>query len=219
MKEKAAKYRPKISDWGLRDKRYLLFVGGLNKCEGAHYLIEAFKQLEDTAKTPNNFKLAIVSSEKENDDEDYVKYLRLISENRDNVIFFCARKRSSIKQLFLHAYLYVQPSESDMDESALTEAMGCGLAPLVSDTETNMDLVGNDGFSFAKKSVPELRDRLAYLLNRSEEVSAMSEQIKKRMKKQLEKAVVISKEECVSEKIISDNKKWPWKLRKLMKKF
>ena len=219
MREKSTRRRPSISDLGLRDRKYLLFVGSLTKHEGAHYLIEAFKQLEDTAKTPNNFKLAIAANGNDGDDEDYVKYLHTISEKRDNIIFFCARKRTTIKQLFSHAYLYVQPSESALSESALFEAMEYGLAPLVSDVKENMEIAGKDGFNFKAKSVLNLRDRLAYLLSRREEVTLAGEHAKKYIRKYLKQSTVLNNETAVSEKIILEkNNKLLWNWKNLLRK-
>lgn len=209
MKEKTTKSRPSISEMGLRDRKYLLFVGSLTKKEGAHNLIEAFKQLEDTAKTPNNFKLAITANGNE-DDEDYVKFLQTITEKRDNIIIFCARKKSTIKQLFSHAYMYVQPSDSALPNGALKEAMKCALAPLVSDAKENMDIIGKDGFVFKAKSIVNLRDRLAFLLARKEEVTAMGERAKKRIQKQIEKNAVLKKK-INEEKIILEKNIWNWK--------
>lgn len=168
-----------ISQWGLRDKKYILSVGRLIKHKGVHYLIEAFKQLEDTAKIPNNFKLVIVGDGFHTDD--YVKYLRTISEGRSNIIFTGAQTGEPLEQLFSHAYLFVQPSESEGMSIALLEAMGYGLMPLVSDIKENKEAVGNEGFTFTSKSVIDLRDRLAFLLNRSDEVKKVGEQARKRI--------------------------------------
>jgi glycosyltransferase involved in cell wall biosynthesis len=214
MKGKSAKYGSNLSDMGLRDHRYLLFVGSLTKREGIHYLIEAFKQLEDTAKTPNNFKLAIVANGNEADDEDYEKYLHLISEKRSNIIFFCVRSKTSIKQLLSHAYLYVQPSEKELSQGALLEAMAFGTAPLVSDLKDHLEIIGNDGFSFKTKSVLDLRDRLAYLLSRQDEVSLMGERAKKLARKQSSEKGVLDDKADIGKKIISEkyNKSlWNWK--------
>ncbi|KKP96215.1 MAG: hypothetical protein US25_C0032G0001 [Candidatus Moranbacteria bacterium GW2011_GWE1_36_7] len=211
MKEKSTKSKRNISELGLRSKRYVLFVGSLTKQEGVHYLIEAFKQLEDTAKTPNNFKLAIVANGKDKDDKDYVKYLCTISEKRDNIIFFCVRKKSTIKQLFSSAYLYVQPSESDLGSSALTEAMLHGIAPLVSETKGNLKIVGKDGFTFLPKSVLSLRDRLAYLLSRNEEVKLMGQRAEKLAAKRSSKELTTSKQKKDNKKITSEKNIWNWK--------
>jgi glycosyltransferase involved in cell wall biosynthesis len=214
MTDKSTKSRAKISDMGLRDRRYLLFVGSLTKKEGVHYLIEAFKQLEDTAKTPNNFKMVVVANGEDQDDEDYVKYLHLISKKRSNIIFFCVRKRTPIKQLFEHAYLYVEPSESALPQGALFQALEYGLATLVSDVQENMDVVGDGAFTFKAKSVLNLRDRLAFLLSRPEEVSLMGERGKKIARKNLKKKEVSD----IKKIILEENNKALWNWKNLLKK-
>lgn len=169
-----------ISNWNLRDKKYVLYVGRLIKHKGVHYLIEAFKQLEDTSKIPNNFKLVIVGDGFHTDD--YVKYLHTISENRSNIIFTGAQQGETLEQLFSHAYLFVQPSETEGMSIALLEAMGYGLTPLVSDIKENMEPIGEDGFTFKSKSIIDLRDKLAYLLNRSDEVEKIGAKAKEKIK-------------------------------------
>lgn len=165
-----------ISKWGLRDKKYILVVGRLIKHKGVHYLIDAFKQLEDTSKIPNNFKLVIVGDGFHTDD--YVHYLHTISEGRDNIIFTGMQTGEALEQLFSHAYLFVQPSESEGMSIALLEAMGYGLMPIVSDIEANMEVVEDENFSFPSKSIVGLRDKLAYFLNRSDEVEKFGKMAK-----------------------------------------
>jgi glycosyltransferase involved in cell wall biosynthesis len=172
----------KISAWNLKDKKYILSQGRLIKHKGVHYLIEAFKQLEDTSKVPNNFKLVIVGDGFHTDD--YVRYLHTISKGRENIIFTGAQTGEAMEQLFSHAYLFVQPSESEGMSLSLLEAMGHGLTPLVSDIKENMDVVEQDGFSFVSKSMTDLRDRLAYLLSRSEEVERVGILAKQKIQEQ-----------------------------------
>lgn len=160
-----------ISQWGLKDKKYILFVGRLVKHKGVHYLIEAFKQLEDTSKLANNFKLVITGEGFYTDD--YVRYLRTISEKRENIIFTGKQSNEILEQLFSHAYLFVQPSESEGLSIALLEAMGHTLCPLVSDIKENLEPVADCGHSFKNKSAVDLRDKLAYLLNKPEEVERL----------------------------------------------
>jgi len=107
-------YSPKtdaLLQWGLKDKRYILSQGRLIKHKGIHYLIEAFKQLEDSAKIPNNFKLVIVGGSHFTDD--YVEYLHTIAKGRDNIVFTGAQSGQAMRELFSHAYIFVQPSESE----------------------------------------------------------------------------------------------------------
>ncbi|NTW27518.1 MAG: glycosyltransferase family 4 protein [Candidatus Moranbacteria bacterium] len=168
-----------ISKWNLKDKKYILSQGRLIKHKGVHYLIEAFKQLEDTSKVPNNFKLVIVGDGFHTDD--YVRYLHTISKGRENIIFTGAQTGEAMEQLFSHAYLFVQPSESEGMSLSLLEAMGHGLTPLVSDIKENLDVIEQDGFSFTSKSVLSLRDRLAYLLSRPAEVAKIGLLAKQRI--------------------------------------
>lgn len=160
-----------LKAWGLKDKKYIVYIGRLIKHKGIHYLIEAFRKLEDTNRLPNNFKLVIVGDGFHTDD--YVKYLKTISEGRENIIFTGNQTGEALDQLFSNAYLFVQPSEAEGLSLALLEAMGYGIATLVSDIPENMEAIGKTGFSFKTKDVEDLKNKLAYLLNRPEEVALM----------------------------------------------
>lgn len=168
-----------ISQWNLKDKKYLLSVGRLAKIEGVHFLIDAFKQLENTARIANNFKLVIVGEGLFGDD--YVKYLHILSEGRENIIFTGSQKGESLEQLFSHAYLFVEPSNSTKTPIALLEAMNCGLTPLVGDLKEKKEIIGENGFVFTPSSIIDLRDKLAYLLSRSDEVKRVGQHARKKM--------------------------------------
>ncbi|EKD58762.1 MAG: Glycosyltransferase [uncultured bacterium] len=172
-----------ISKWNLRSKRFVLFAEELVKETGAHYLIEAFKQLEDTAKTPNNFKLVIFNTG--NQDEDYVKYLHAISKGRANIILIENQSEKILWHFFLEAYIFVQASHfQQAPSSQLIKAMLCGLTSLVSDTKENIETIGNEGFSFKAKSVLDLRDKLAYLLSRNDEVEKIGKMAKEKIERE-----------------------------------
>lgn len=171
-----------LSQWGIKEKKYILNVGRLVKHKGVHYLIEAFKQLEDTGKLPNGFKLVVVGDGFHTDD--YVKYLKTISENRDNIIFTGTQSGKNLFQLFSHAYLFVQPSEYEGLSVVLLEAMGYGLAPLVSDINENMEVIQDAGVSFKTKNVQNLKDKLAYLLNRPSEAERLGKIARERAQKE-----------------------------------
>lgn len=165
--------------WNLREKKYILSVGRLIKHKGVHYLIEAFKQLEDTSKLPNNFKLVIVGDGFYTDD--YVDYLHEISRGRENIIFTGEQHGETLNQLFSKAYMFVQPSESEGLSITLLEAMGHGLCMLTSDIPENKEPLGEAGHTFESKNVTDLRDKMAFLLNRPEEAKRLGELAKKRI--------------------------------------
>jgi glycosyltransferase involved in cell wall biosynthesis len=203
-----------LSEWGLREKRYILTVGRLIKHKGVHYLIEAFKQLEDTGKLPNNFKLVIVGDGFHTDD--YVKYLKTISEGRSNIIFTGNQRGENLSQLFSHAYLFVQPSEYEGLSIALLEAMGYGLAPLVSDIKENLGAVEETGISFKVKDVQDLRDKLAYLMNRPDEIERLGKIAKERVAQEYswdsiaKKTINVYREALIKKDIV-----YVWKARKI----
>lgn len=158
-----------IQKWNLKDKKYIFWAGRLVKHKGIHYLIEAFKRLEDTNKLPNNFKLVIAGDGAHT--EDYVLYLKAISQGRENIVFTGIQTGDALNQLFSHAYMYVQPSESEGLSVALLEAMQYSLAPLVSDIKENLEAIGNAGYSFENKNVGDLEQKMAYMLNKPEEMA------------------------------------------------
>jgi len=171
-----------LDRWNLKDKKYIVSVGRLIKHKGNQYLIEAFKKLEDTNRLPNNFKLVIVGNGFHT--EKYVRDLHKISENRKSIIFTNSQTGATLEQLFSHAYLFVQPSESEGLSISLLEAMGYGIAPLVSDIPENIEAIGKCGFSFHTRSKENLEEKLAYLLNKSKEVEKIGKLAKDKVQKE-----------------------------------
>src|SRR5581483_549338 len=76
-----------------------------------------------------------------------------------------------VRQLFAHAYLYVQPSEVEGTALSLVEAMGYGNCVVVSDISENLETVGDAGIPFdAIHPVSSLRAVLADLLDSPDRV-------------------------------------------------
>ncbi len=169
-----------LTELGLRPKRYILAVHRLVPHKGTHYLIKAFKELEDTNRLPNNFKLVIVGTHA--DTEEYEKFLKHLADGRSNIIMAGERTGVAMESLYSHAYLYVQPSEQEGLSLALLEAMGHGLLPLVSDIEPHKEAVANTGVYFPVKDIEGLKRELAYLVNRSDEVSALGRVAQERVR-------------------------------------
>lgn len=171
-----------LSRWNLRKKIYMLSAGSLKKESGVHFLIEAFKQLENTAKTPNNFKLVILQTK--DCDDDYVKYLCTIAAGHPNIIILEKQVEKTNWQLFQGAQIYVDASyDTKVSVEDLTKAMLSGVAPLISDAHENIDM-GSSGYTFQSKSITDLRDKLAYMLSRTEEVNLAGQKIREKMEKE-----------------------------------
>lgn len=169
-----------LSQFNLRSKRYLLAVHPLIPHKGTHYLIKAFKELEDTNRVPNNFKLVIVGAGANT--EEYEHFLNHLAEDRPNIMFVGEQTGQAMKALYSHAYLYVQPSEQEGMSFPLLEAMGHGLMPVVSDIDSHTEIVANTGAFFPVKHVEGLKKELAYFLHRSDEVEVLGKLAQERVR-------------------------------------
>ncbi len=169
-----------LNQWGLRPKRYVLSVSRLVEHKGIHYLIKAFQDLERMNKVPNNFKLVIVGTHAET--PEYEKYLKVVSAGSANILLVGEQTGKTLAALFSHALLFVQPSEDEGLSLALLEAMGYGVAPIVSDIPANVEAIKSDcGSIFRNKDVESLKSELAYFINRPEEAEAMGKLAKARI--------------------------------------
>ena len=153
-----------LEKFGLIAGKYVLNVGRLVPHKGIHTLIEAWKKLEI-----GNWKLAIVGAATYT--SDYEKKLRAMIEGRDDILMLGYQSGEALRQLFAHAYLYVQPSESEGLPVVVLEAMSYGRPVLVSDIPENLEAMRSAGFSFENKSVDDLADKLGDLIAHPEIVA------------------------------------------------
>lgn len=169
-----------LHEWGLKPGRYILSVSRLVRHKGIHYLVKAFRELEDKSKLPNNMKLVIVGAPANT--EEYAEYLRVMSEGTQNIIFTGEQSGRKLSALFSHAAFFVQPSEDEGLSLALLESMAYGLMPIVSDIAPNLEAISRDcGVSFENKNVASLGEKLAYYANRADEAKAIGERAKERI--------------------------------------
>jgi glycosyltransferase involved in cell wall biosynthesis len=149
--------RAALEALGLDDRGYVLFVGRITPEKGLHHLVEAFMGVE-TGK-----QLVIVGDG--SDALPYWKSLQALAARDTRVRLAGPVYGEGIRELFAHAYLYVQPSEIEGTALALVEAMGYGNCVLVSNIAENLETVGQAGLSFDIRSpVDSLRSRLRDLL-------------------------------------------------------
>ena len=148
--------RAALDEYGLDDRGYVLFVGRLTPEKGVHHLIEAFKSTE-TEK-----QLVIVGDG--SSEPDYWQRLVALASSDKRVRLLGPVYGEGVRELFAHAYLYVQPSEIEGTALSLVEAMGFGNCVLVSNIAENLETVGDAGLSFdIKHPVEALRTRLLEL--------------------------------------------------------
>lgn len=162
----------RLRHFGLWPGRYILSVSRLVEHKGIHYLIKAFQELERQNKVPNNYKLVIVGSHSYT--SEYEKYLKVLSDGNENILFLGEQKGKPLAALFSHAALFVQPSEEEGLSLALLEAMAYGILPVVSNIPANMEAIKNGtGVAFEVRDIESLKKELAYYVNRPDEARSI----------------------------------------------
>jgi glycosyltransferase involved in cell wall biosynthesis len=167
-----------LKKWNLEKNSYVLTVSRFVRHKGIHYLIEAFKKLEDKNLT-NRKKLVVVGDGFHTDD--YTKYLKELATGRKNIIFTGPQSGENLNQLFANAYLFVQPSESEGLSLALLEAMGYGKAVLASNITENVEATGETAMTFKSGDSKDLEQKLLSLLNDPQKVKLLGEEAQKRI--------------------------------------
>lgn len=202
-----------LERWELKDKKYLLSIAKSGGEKGMLYLIESFKRLKETNKLANNFKLVVISEEAD------LKNLKEISRGEENIIFTENQTGSTLEQLFSHAYLFVQPSRSEDFPISVQEAMGYGTATLVSDNQENLEMIGKCGFSFHERSQQDLEEKLAYLINKPEEIEKRGKLAKERIRKEFSWDSIARKTLRIYETVQEKNNESVLKKLQIEKKF
>lgn len=169
-----------LDQFGLKEKEYILSVGRLVRHKGVHYLIEAFGKLKSMEKIPADFKLVVVGTHAGT--PDYEASLKAMGLGREDIVFLGEQTGENLRQLFAHAYLFVQPSESEGLSIALLEAMGYGLATLVSDIDANTEAISHTGIVFENKNPVDLSEKIAYLVENPEEAIRLGKMAQDRIR-------------------------------------
>lgn len=142
--------------FGLVKDSYILFLARLVPEKGAHYLIEAYKQLK------TDKKLVIAGGDSHA--EEYMQKMYSYAEENENIIFTGFVQGRILEELFSNAYLFVQPSDIEGMAISLLEAMSYENCCLVSDIPENTEVVEDKAVSFRKSDVADLTEKLKYLL-------------------------------------------------------
>jgi glycosyltransferase involved in cell wall biosynthesis len=147
-----------IFNIGLAGNDYFLFLARLVPEKGAHYLIEAYNQLE------TDIKLVIAGGASFS--EDYVNKLHKISETNKNIIFTGSVSGELLEELYSNCKFYILPSDIEGMPLTLLEALSYGKRALVSDIPENMQVIKNieNCYSFNKGDIDALKRKLEELV-------------------------------------------------------
>ncbi len=159
-----------IKQYGVNGDDYILFAARLVQEKGAHYLIEAYKNLR------TDLKLVIAGDALH--EEGYKSKLYKIAEGNKNIIFTGFATGKLLNELFSNCYLFVLPSEIEGLSTTLLEAMSYGNCCLVSDIPENIEAMSESGFSFKNRDIHDLKERLQYLINNRVTVESLKEKAK-----------------------------------------
>jgi glycosyltransferase involved in cell wall biosynthesis len=145
MREITAEGKGVLDRYSLQERDYVLFVGRLVPENNVHHLITAYERINSSK------KLVIVG-----DDPWGKRYVNSLKSTRDpRILFTGGLYGEAYEQLQKHAYLFVLPDEVGGTHPSLVEAMGFGNCVLVNDTESNLEAIGNAGFSYRGSSGAE----------------------------------------------------------------
>ena len=142
--------------FGLMGNDYILFLARIVPEKGAHYLIEAYKQLK------TDKKLVIAGGDSHA--EEYMQKIYQYARENKNMILTGFVQGRVLEELFSNAYVFVLPSDVEGMAISLLEAMSYGNCCLVSDIPENTEVVEDYAVSFRKGNVEDLKTKLEYLL-------------------------------------------------------
>jgi len=141
----------------LKPRQYVLFVGRLVPENNIHQLIRAFEHVN------TDKKLVIVGDDPW--EKQYIRSLKATPDSR--IIFTGGVYGTGYAQLQRNSYLFVLPDEVGGTHPALVEAMGFGNCVLVNDTPSNLEVIGDDGFSYrGSEGAQDLSRQLQALLDK-----------------------------------------------------
>lgn len=149
--------------YGLKKDEYFLFLGRIVPEKGIHYLIEAFNQI----KTQKKLVIAGGAS----DTNEYYMQLKKKSSNNKNIIFTNFVQGNELEELYSNAYIYVLPSDLEGMPLSLLEAMSYGNCCLTSDIEECSSVIKNNGITFHKSDINDLKNKLQYLDDNKSQVN------------------------------------------------
>ena len=141
--------------FGLEKDGYILFLARLVPEKGVRYLIDAYKQVN------TDKKLVIAGGS--SDTAEFEEELREMAKYDGRIIFTGFVQGRPLEELYSNAYFYVLPSDLEGMPLSLLEAMSYGNCCLTSDIPECTSVIENNGLSFKKGDVDDLREKLQML--------------------------------------------------------
>lgn len=153
--------------YGLDKDEYILFLGRLVPEKGITYLIEAFKEVHTQKK--------LVIAGGSSDTDAFMKEIKELAKDDSRIIFTGFVQGQLLEELYSNAYLYTLPSDLEGMPLSLLEAMSYGNCCLTSDIAECAEVVEDKALLFHKSDVLDLKDKLQFACDHTEEVMRMKE--------------------------------------------
>ncbi|MFL5734801.1 MAG: glycosyltransferase, partial [Chloroflexia bacterium] len=152
---------PTLARYGLKQHRYVLFVGRLVPENCAHHVVQAFNRLR---LEPGNEDMKCVIVGDAPYAEEYIAQLKASA--GPNVIFTGYCFGDGYRELGSNAYAFVESSGVGGTHPALLEAMGMGNCVVVNGTEENLETIGTAGISYREPDDEASASALAAILQK-----------------------------------------------------
>lgn len=150
-REKEIGNRAILDKFGLEPDGYILFVSRLTPENGAHLLIEAFKN------SVTDLKLLIVGDAPYVDT--YKKHLKSLC--NDRIIMTGYLFGDAYREISCHCRFFVLPAGIDGTRPVLLDQMGFGNCVVVKNTPANINVIGDAGLSFDRhREADSLTERI-----------------------------------------------------------
>lgn len=148
-----------LKDLNIQKGNYILFVARLVAEKGAHYLIDAFKNVAN-----RNIQLVIAGGF--NDSDPYFRKLIDKAHADKRVIFAGFQSQDKLSVLYANALAYVIPSELEGLSLSLLDALAYGVPSVASDIPENLEALdgGRLGTVFSNTNVPDLTEKLNFVI-------------------------------------------------------
>lgn len=151
-----------ILEQGLESDGYILFAARLVEEKGAHFLIDAFRDID------TDMKLVIAGDAAHA--EAYKARLREKAGSDPRILFLGFVYGRPLLELYSNAYVFCLPSTLEGLPIALLEAMSYGNCCLASDIPENREAVETFGYYFRNRDVGSLRHELNELIRQPDKV-------------------------------------------------
>jgi len=161
-----------LKKYGIKSRKYVLYVSRLEPENNAHLVVKAFEKVK------TDMNLVVVGDAPYN--KEYIEQLKSTKDSR--IIFTGYVFGDGYREFQSNAYLYVQATEVGGTHPALLEGMGFGNCVLANDVKEHREVLGNSGLYFeGNHNYDNLTEKIQYLCDNPDVVEKYRESARERV--------------------------------------